>query len=652
MGNDLSYRKIKSENIKDILEDYENALKNDEHKDFFNKRLLPKLSNSNIYNKNDNENINKIFELKLPFIRAYGIIRQKSWEIKLSDYNDSIGAFIFHLARIDVCYLENIVIKECRCDCAGKSAESDHVKIIMLCFILVLLKYGVKTIEVEDKQSTNFINRQMGKIFDKQSGVNIQLINMIDRSCSSACMRSDNDWTVIREVNDKGILTLSVHNKIEIIGGGKTAGDDDENDDVTEDYNKLDVNDPEYLKKTDELTYRSNRKFNREAQQKIYDLLKMQAPIRTLNLISTNWTVNRTNRALITGGDQTEIYDVDKKEFKEGPSMNHPRYGHCSVTLYDGTIFICCGYDPVNRELVRQCEIFSPRTMKFTDVCDLLIPRMDADAVLLKDGRVFIVGGFVINDESEATKTAEIFNPMTEKCVMSKSEIPVPRGIAGMSACRDNSDTFVFICGGESGVWKSARIENGRGVSYNVSYSEKFTFLYDPDADKFIIDTNSVNNRKVILDQGFSGHRCHTIPNNKVLIMGGDKKFERSRSTLIFDWVENQFLDSKAKMIKARVRFFCVDIGDKLMIGGGCEGEGGQEHFKITELYDAKTQEFTRGPSLLRNHNYTCASSYNITQTELENEERLLTFSDDDNNNNNNNNNMDYIMQDVMEGID
>ena len=82
--------------------------------------------------------------------------------------------------------------------------------------------------------------------------------------------------------------------------------------------------------------------------------------------------------------------------------------------------------------------------MKFTDVCDLLIPRMDADAVLLKDGRVFIVGGFVINDESEATKTAEIFNPMTEKCVMSKSEIPVPRGIAGMSACRDNSDTFVL----------------------------------------------------------------------------------------------------------------------------------------------------------------------------------------------------------------
>ena len=71
MGNHLSYRKIKSENIKDILEDYENALKNDEHKDFFNKRLLPKLSNSNIYNKNDNENINKIFELKLPFIRAY-----------------------------------------------------------------------------------------------------------------------------------------------------------------------------------------------------------------------------------------------------------------------------------------------------------------------------------------------------------------------------------------------------------------------------------------------------------------------------------------------------------------------------------------------------------------------------------------------------
>ena len=70
MGNHLSYRKIKSENIKDILEDYENALKNDEHKDFFNKRLLPKLSNSNIYNKNDNENINKIFELKLPFIRS------------------------------------------------------------------------------------------------------------------------------------------------------------------------------------------------------------------------------------------------------------------------------------------------------------------------------------------------------------------------------------------------------------------------------------------------------------------------------------------------------------------------------------------------------------------------------------------------------
>lgn len=158
----------------------------------------------------ENEMINKQFKEILPFIRVYDRIRSKKWEIKLTDYDNSIAAFIFHLARIDICYLETIIIKE---DEMKIDKKEKQIKNIMLCFILILLKYGPQTVIFKDQQSADFVESQAIILFQRDTGINIQLIHLIEKTCSDGCNRSILDWTIIRE-ND-GYLTFSVHNKKE-----------------------------------------------------------------------------------------------------------------------------------------------------------------------------------------------------------------------------------------------------------------------------------------------------------------------------------------------------------------------------------------------------------------------------------------------------
>lgn len=107
----------------------------------------------------------------------------------------------------------------------------------------------------------------------------------------------------------------------------------------------------------------------------------------------------------------TYIFDTYDRSITRGPDMIFSREGHASATLLDGRVFICGGrgFGPGNVTSTSSCEIFNPRTMKFTRVADMHHPRTFHAAVTLLDGRVFILGSLFDTYDI----AAEIYDPRT-----------------------------------------------------------------------------------------------------------------------------------------------------------------------------------------------------------------------------------------------
>ena len=89
-----------------------------------------------------------------------------------------------------------------------------------------------------------------------------------------------------------------------------------------------------------------------------------------------------------------------------------PRIAHNAVLLKDGKVLITGGYyyNPkghLEREYSKSAEIYDPKTKKFTRTADMNLGRAYHSSILMNDGRVLVVGGGHVE--------AEIFNPTSEK---------------------------------------------------------------------------------------------------------------------------------------------------------------------------------------------------------------------------------------------
>jgi len=132
-----------------------------------------------------------------------------------------------------------------------------------------------------------------------------------------------------------------------------------------------------------------------------------------------NLTKLNNGKVLITGGDlgyaqkTTQFYNPEIKNFEEGPDMNYPRAEETATLLKDGRVLIVGGDNVyyLDKRNVSN-EIYNPKTNKFELAPKTNIPRFSHSAILLKDGRVLIVGG---STKGAKLLNAEIYNPKTNK---------------------------------------------------------------------------------------------------------------------------------------------------------------------------------------------------------------------------------------------
>lgn len=149
-------------------------------------------------------------------------------------------------------------------------------------------------------------------------------------------------------------------------------------------------------------------------------------------------TLLQDGRVLIAGGwakrgdegqfpaglsDTAEVFDPATGSFAEVGALVTPRLNHFAVALADGRVLIGggghatsvdVGSGETELSVALQAELFDPTTGTFSTTGSLSIPRYDAGAVLLPNGRVLVIGtvppsGIGNSDELLEASSLEVF---------------------------------------------------------------------------------------------------------------------------------------------------------------------------------------------------------------------------------------------------
>jgi Kelch motif len=167
-------------------------------------------------------------------------------------------------------------------------------------------------------------------------------------------------------------------------------------------------------------------------------------------------TVLADGRVLIAGGEDrqenamasAEIYDPAAGKFTLTGGMVEPRGSHTATALKDGRVLIVgggSGHYP-SQIIYRSAEIFDPATGKFTLTGETSVGRHKHAAILLRSGKVLVVGGSDNRDWHGEYASAEIYDPasgtFSATGAMSTPRFKLPEAVALLS------DGRVLVAGG------------------------------------------------------------------------------------------------------------------------------------------------------------------------------------------------------------
>jgi hypothetical protein len=144
-------------------------------------------------------------------------------------------------------------------------------------------------------------------------------------------------------------------------------------------------------------------------------------------------TLLKSGKVLIAGGSDSkkaELYDPATGKFSLTGAMTVPTSYHTATLLTDGRVLIAGGWNYGTGGLfLASAEIYDPKTGKFSQTGSMQDERENAQAVLLPNGKVLIVGG----DQGESyangwdsLDSAEIYDPGTGKFITTGS-MNIPR---------------------------------------------------------------------------------------------------------------------------------------------------------------------------------------------------------------------------------
>jgi serine/threonine protein kinase len=172
-------------------------------------------------------------------------------------------------------------------------------------------------------------------------------------------------------------------------------------------------------------------------------------------------TVLQDGKVLVAGGAfdnnplaVVELYDPIQRSWSALRSMNLPRLQHTATLLDDGRVLVVGGgTSKGSRASTASAEIYDPGTGRWTPTASMAVARSYHTATLLGDGRVLVVGGSsTYLGAGTVTASAEIFDPRTDRWTAAPL-MPMPRYVHEAVLLRDGR---ILVAGG----WSSTTLES------------------------------------------------------------------------------------------------------------------------------------------------------------------------------------------------
>ncbi|HET9791455.1 MAG TPA: kelch repeat-containing protein, partial [Candidatus Angelobacter sp.] len=186
------------------------------------------------------------------------------------------------------------------------------------------------------------------------------------------------------------------------------------------------------------------------------------AGVTTVGRFSHTATLLEGDKVLIAGGmerngvwlDSGEVFDDATGRFIATARMSSRRAGAMAVALPDGKALIAGGSDGSDRNLAR-AEIYDPQTNSFSLTGSMNAPRAHGVAIFLpRINKALIIGGAANGDDNEHA-SAELYDPATGRFSQTGS-MRVPRAYFNAVLLRDGR---VLVMGGMSSDLPNPNIE-------------------------------------------------------------------------------------------------------------------------------------------------------------------------------------------------
>jgi N-acetylneuraminic acid mutarotase len=270
-------------------------------------------------------------------------------------------------------------------------------------------------------------------------------------------------------------------------------------------------------------------------------------------------TLLQNGKILVSGGHvpvdsyiaTAEVYDPALGTWSTTASMASPRAGHTATLLNNGKVLITGGY---NRGVLAGSEVYAPATGTWSTTAPMGVPRFEHVAALLPNGKVLIAGGFIHGSRTNATWSAEVYDPASGTWSTAASMASI-RGFPTATTLQNGK---VLVTGGYS------------GSSYHASAE-----VYDPATGTWSTTAPMSSPR------GY--HTATLLQDGKVLVSGGSNSSGYVASAEVYDPATGTW--SAATTMASPRRYHAATLlqNGKVLVSGGGNNSNGS--LAAAELY-------------------------------------------------------------------
>ncbi len=348
------------------------------------------------------------------------------------------------------------------------------------------------------------------------------------------------------------------------------SGTDEQDDFLKEFLRGLKEEQQQQTNKKKKINDQSNSNNRNERDDEMNEFPKLEINPKTVRMEGKSVTTSRSEIFIFkpTSSGRVWVYDEQENIIRIIAGVSVNKYYYVPVVLLDKNIVLIGG--ETSSHSLKTCDLFNVTTKKITHFADLNVERNGPGAVLLRDGRVFVVGGW-----SPPHTSCEILHPVNRVSIPLSGKMKYERLCPCVVSLLDGK---VMVLGGR-----------GKKDDEMEDDSLNSTEIYDPITDSFQDGPHMLNKRY--------GFTATTLLNGEVLVCGGNKN--EGCSSEIYNWHTNSFREGPP-MIKYR-RFHFANLlsdGRVLICHDDTESydEGSSEIFDPT-MYGLYKGGFVEGPS-------------------------------------------------------